>query len=222
MFSCATVAQGEILECCINSTGGQNCSNANVTCQVTSSSSSSSGECIPQCNASDNWVMPPGQGFSDGYVVYCPQGFGNAAYCFNQTAYCIDTNTNQVFPGAVRCSKCPTCDSQDYIKTVNGYIALCPANLGNAFPYCYNQGQYCINIDNSIPYSNASFCSYGIGQCPTCDASGMIVVPNLYYASCSQSGYVPACNATIPGCFNTTTYQFTSYTASCLLTSGGP
>lgn len=167
--------------------------------------------------------MPPGQGFSDGYVVHCPSQFGNTgAYCQGGIPYCIElVPPYRVYANAPRCAKCPTCDASDNLNTANAYIALCPANLGLAWPYCYNRAQYCINIDTATPYPDASFCSFGTYQCPTCDINGMLVVPPTYYASCSQAGYVPSCNVQVPGCFNLSTFRFNAYAASCLSSSGG-
>ncbi len=193
---------------CVPSSSGVVSSSSGVV------SSSSSGECIPTCDVDDNVVMPPG------FVAYCPQGMGTAAYCFGGTVYCVDTETSDAYPAIARCGACPTCETNNVLAVRNAYISLCPAQLGNAFPYCYAQSLYCINIDNSMVTPNAGFCTYGIGQCPTCNAAGDLVVPPRYQASCSQSGFVPTCNAGIPGCFNPTTLQFSSYTSSCLRIPG--
>ena len=107
--------------------------------------------------------------------------------------------------------------NQDNLITRNAYIARCPANLGNALPYCDSGQQYCVNIDDSMAYPDTSFCSYGVGQCPTCDANGMLQVPLGYHANCNQPNTIPACNGTIPGCLNTSTNEFSNYTGECLL-----
>ena len=154
---------------------------------------------------------------------------GTAVYCYQGTAYCIDTEANISYPNIALCGPCPLCptntNSTDELVSRNAYIATCPSSLGEAFPYCFdynhdnNNDLFCVNINNSAVSENSAQCTYGIGQCPTCDENGNIKVPGRYKAGCGQRGFIPTCNKGIPGCFNPCTKEFTGYTARCVTSS---